>query len=347
MIELQPAVMAGLNQPLPDPDVIRDKLQFAIELEHATIPLYLYALYSLDAQKNRDIARIVQSIVIEEMMHMTLAANVLNAIGGTPRLDHPDFVPKFPGPLPGGVQAQLNVHLAAFSMPQLDVMLEIEQPEHPIAFPAASIGAPPVTIGLFYSAISEAIAAHGPALFVAPPFRQIGPDLMDGAIVVTDVATAQQAIQIIIDQGEGTSTTPLDAVGGDLAHYYRLNQIAKGHRLVPTPGRGQAPEDQYAYSGAPITLDPGGVYPVATDPGPYAPGTAEAAANDNFNYDYTGLLKCLEAMFLGDATTEQMDTALGLMYSLKGQATAMMAGQPDPTKHFGPTFTYQPTNPSA
>jgi len=37
-----------------------------------------------------------------------------------------------------------------------------------------------------------------------------------------------------------------------------------------------------------------------------------------------------------------METAIGLMTSLKIQAKKMMAGRLDPASHFGPTFTYQP-----
>ena len=34
------------------------------------------------------------------MLHMTIAANVLNAIGGEPRIDTPEFIPEFPMNLP-------------------------------------------------------------------------------------------------------------------------------------------------------------------------------------------------------------------------------------------------------
>jgi hypothetical protein len=39
-------------------------------------------------------------VVIEEMLHMTIAANVLNAVGGHPAIDRPDFVPNYPEDLP-------------------------------------------------------------------------------------------------------------------------------------------------------------------------------------------------------------------------------------------------------
>ena len=168
---------------------------------------------------------------------------------------------------------------------------------------------------------------------------------MRESVVVVNVATAQQAINTIIEQGEGTTTSPLE--GGGIvdapAHYYRFMEIQKGYQLVAdttAPGG-------YAYNGAPIPFDPTGVYPVATNPAlcPYPPGSVQASANNNFNYTYTSLLSALHALFNGDASQNRMNIAIGLMMSLKGQAKAMMAGIPDPTVFTGPSFEYQPVNP--
>ena len=38
-------------------------------------------------------ATIIHSVVVEEMLHMTTAANVLNAVGGAPLIDSPTFRP--------------------------------------------------------------------------------------------------------------------------------------------------------------------------------------------------------------------------------------------------------------
>src|SRR5690606_2357790 len=78
-------------------------LQNAIELEHSTIPPYLTALFSIRPGTSTEARKIVHSIVIEEMMHMTIAANILNAIGGKPQINNPRFVPVYPGPLPMGI----------------------------------------------------------------------------------------------------------------------------------------------------------------------------------------------------------------------------------------------------
>jgi Ferritin-like len=345
MIRLQRSMIEGLTGPKPSLHKVQQSLQHAVMLEHATIPVYLYALYSLDAARNPEIASIIQSVVVEEMLHMVLSCNVLNAIGGSPVINTPDFIPDYPGPLPGGVESQLTVQLAPFSQDQLQTFLTIEEPEHPLNFPTALAATDTITIGEFYAAISTALGVLGNGIFVSPPRNQIGPDLMEEAVVVTDVPSAQQALRTIVDQGEGTSTSPEEVVGGNYAHYYRYMQIQKGHLLVLTPG-GPDPEHQYAYTGAPIPFDPSGVYAAPTNPGNYPPGSAAAFANDNFNYTYTSLLNALHQLANGDATSDQFNRALGLMMSLKGQAKAMMSGIPNPKEIIGPSFQYQPVNPA-
>lgn len=353
MILLKPELVQKLAAPTSAQD-LWPALQQAIELEHATIPPYLYAKYSL-MPSNQQISAIIDSVVIEEMLHMTLAANVLNALGGTPAIGNPGFIPSYPGPLPGGVESGLIVHLAPFSSTQLQAFLTIEEPEDPLNIPTQTAAlaagtAQPITIGQFYTAISDAIGMLGDGAFVDPPRNQIGPDIMtesavmQNAVVVTDVATAQQAINTIIEQGEGTTTSPEEVVGTfGPAHYYRYMQIQKGGMLVENPpGSGNFVYDTVNY---PVKFDPAGVYPLPTDPTAAGYSGAQALANDNFNYTYTSLLIALNSFFNGVNTEDQFNVAIGLMMSLKGQAKAMMAGIPNPAVFTGPSFQYQPVIP--
>jgi hypothetical protein len=327
---------------------VQTALQHAVKLEHATIPTYLYGLYSLDADKNADIAGILQSVVIEEMLHMTLASNVLNALGGSPVIDKPDFIPPFPGKLPGGVESSMCVHLRPFSMDQLETYLGIEEPADPLDFPVLNLAVgveQPITIGQFYDGIMKAIAKLPASDFHGSPRNQVGPDLMPEAVVVVDNATAQQALTAIVEQGEGTATSPQEVIGDRLAHYYRFLEIKKGRRLVQTnPGEHPA---RWAYSGAPIVLDASGVYPLPDDPSAasYPAGSAQRKACDTFNYTYTSLLKSLHLLFGGANNRAQLDRALGLMMSLKELAKAMASGIPDPAVVTGPSFEYTPVNP--
>src|SRR4051794_4535150 len=63
-----------------DIDWVREGLQVAIELEWGTIPPYLYAWWSIDTRNDGDpddVAGAFRRIVIEEMLHMSIACNLL------------------------------------------------------------------------------------------------------------------------------------------------------------------------------------------------------------------------------------------------------------------------------
>lgn len=360
MIQLKTSMLEGLDPLAPSLDAVKEKLQKAIELEHATIPIYLYALYSLIPGRNDAIAAIIDSVVVEEMLHMTLACNVLNAIGGAPKIDKPPengkpgFIPTFPGPLPGGVQSSHTFHLRPFSMGQLEAFLEIEEPANKFVFKSmAALAQKPITIGTFYHQIIatlQALDSQSPPGVTWTGGKQIDGSLMYGAIAVDSFATARDALMIIVEQGEGTSTSPSEVDGDGYAHYYRFQQIKKGHMLqkVPNPPSDK-PDEGWRFDGSAIPFDPAGVYKVPDDPAQAGYTGQARVINDNFNYTYTSLLKSLHAMFNGDSTADQFNRAIGLMMSLKQQARAMMAGIPNPNptqvNFVGPSFEYQPVNP--
>ena len=98
-----------------------------------------------------------------------------SARGARPRLFTPSFVPRYPGRLPGGVEKQLTVRLRAFSLGQLRVFIDLEEPRDPLSLRAGAVDDEPTTaIGEFYAAI----AALGDGALTDEPRRQVGPDLM-------------------------------------------------------------------------------------------------------------------------------------------------------------------------
>ncbi len=129
-------IRALMSVPFNQHDItwLKSSLQAAVELEFATIPPYLCALWSIKDQSGEVYGRI-QKIVLQEMLHMGSACNMLTTIGGTPSINIPSAVPKYPGPLPGGVRPQLTVALEGLSKRVVaDVFMEIEYPEHgPVA----------------------------------------------------------------------------------------------------------------------------------------------------------------------------------------------------------------------
>jgi Ferritin-like len=346
MIRIRPEVSGLLRA--RDAAAVAASLQAAIELEHATIPPYLYALYSLGSGANSAVADIIQSVVVEEMLHLTLVANILNGLGGSPVFDSPSLIPHYPGPLPGSVEGELVVGLAPCSVDLVkNTFMIIEQPEHPSVFPAKMMAAgQPVTIGQFYRTIRATIVDLGDEAFSRQPRNQVTTSLLKDTVVVTDVATACQAIDTIIDQGEGTATTPGEIVGTDYAHYYRFAEIANGRRLIRNPQAGPStpPDQQYIYDGDPVTLDPAQIFDVPANPtaASYPDGSPARKACITFNYTYTSLLKCLHATFNGEPGALQ--AAIGIMMSLREQAIDMMAGTTTAGTPAGPTFEWQPVN---
>ena len=301
MIRLERSTVAGLEgESLLL--AVHGALQSAIELEHATIPLYLYALFSLREGENREVAAILRSVVVEEMLHMVLLANVGNALGARPRLFTPSFVPRYPGRLPGGVEKQLTVRLRAFSLGQLRVFIDLEESRDPLSLRAGAVDDDPTTtIGEFYAAIAAAIAALGDGALADEPRRQVGPDLMGGAIVVRDVATALDALDTIVEKGEGTGTSPEEVDGpsgaNDVAHFYRLCQIREGRTLV------RAADATYAFAVAAIPFELNGVLALPDDPRArgYRTGSAGRRAMDAVNHTYTSMLARLDDLVNGHA----------------------------------------------
>jgi rubrerythrin len=317
---------------------LRRALQTAIELEHSTIPPYLTALYSIKEGRNTEVARIIRSVVIEEMLHMAMACNLLNAIGGHPSIDRPGFVPTYPGRLPGGLRPDLTVTLRKCSIAQLrDVFMSIEEPAVTVD-PVEQAGQ---TIGWFYDRIEEAFQqlSERENLFTGDPARQVSEwKGVGNLVVVTDLASARAAIHEIVEQGEGAS--PINPEDGydELAHYYKFAEIVHGRRIVLEKGG-------YSYTGEPIPFDEDGVWPMADDPNTQnlPPDSQQRLQSAEFNQIYRNLLEALHQVF--NSHPDRLNAAVGLMFSLGLQAQSLMSMPIEPglPQTVGPSFQYPAT----
>lgn len=316
-------------------------LQNAVELEHSTIPPYLTAMYSLKDGTNDDIGRLIRSIVVEEMLHLTIAGNILVAIGGHPAINTPNFIPKYPGHLPMSIGgADFVVGIEAFSKPLVEnVFMRIEEPEHPIPVQTLALGeAVPdfATIGEFYAALKEKLAelvGQGKPVFTVGPDRQVLRWFPKNELFpIVDLKSACRGIDIIVDQGEGTSTDPFQSPG-DPAHYYKFGEILHGRTIVKT-------DTGYAYAGAPIPFDPAGIYPMKPNPkiADFEPGSQAHTRVSEFAYAYSSLLNALHQAFNG--APGRIDTAIGLMYELKMIAVSLMETPVGNGQTAGPSYEY-------
>ena len=329
-------------------DDLRCHLQVALELEHATIPPYLCALYSIPDGSNVTASGLIRSVAMEEMLHMVLAANLLNAIGGTPLVNDPTFIPSYPTYLPNSDDSFV-VNLLPFGRDALDTFLLIERPTPPDA-----PGDPDKfhTIGEFYLGILAGFERLAPtpeaekALFCGDPKRQVtGASWYYGGggapIEVHDLATAKQAILEICEQGEGFDHTMYDHDDqfgqiDELAHYYRFNEICAERRYTASDSPLQPP------TGDALIVDWSGRHPMGANPkmAEYVNQPEILTLMTGFNRRYTALLNSLHDAFNGRPAA-LMD-AVPIMYELKYRAQSLMtipSGRADGTTA-GPSFEY-------
>jgi hypothetical protein len=336
-------------QPLASDDDLRAALQNAIRLEHSTIPPYLTALATLKGNTDsvKYARKVIREIVVNEMLHMTLACNILNAIGGHPVIADANFVPKYPHELPMGIAGDLVVHLRRYSKALVEnTFMKIEEPEIILDIPTMptvlEAVAEPITIGQFYAGISARIAGH-PELFTGDPELQVS-NQFQGEVIVTDVDSALLAIETIKEQGEGTPKSPLD-LQNDVAHYYAFQQFSKGMRIVKNAA---SPVKVSFDLAQPITIDDtADVIQMVDDPPTVTYDPADARAEQlsvEADASYSNILRALHRGFNGDpskSVDEAVDAMTGEFKSivrdlLQQQLTAgPLAGQ-----FAGPRFRY-------
>jgi hypothetical protein len=338
-------------------EVLHVHLMAAIELELLTIPPYLTAMYSLGGE-NEKAEEIIKSVVMEEMMHMALAANVLNAVGGKPELTTGGYVPRYPAKIPFHEPETFQVSLLPYGQEALKTFLAIENPNHSgVEPPPASAGAavPRVyelaaennykTIGEFYGAIQQgiqALDARG-GLFTGQAGRQIGPKIFRPApnsgrmIEVKDLTTAMEALDLIVDQGEGDVKDPgpgekFDAEG-QLAHFYLFKELSEGREYL----EGDSPDKP---TGPPIDLDSAAILPMKPNlRAEELSGELQVEA-EAFNAAYTRLLGQIQEGI--DGEPKSLFGAYRTMTLLGGDAEALLRKPLDDGSglNAGPTFEY-------
>jgi ferritin-like protein len=256
MSTLQSRYPIDPQKPITTIDGLRNHLAQAAAVELSTVPLYLYAAYSIKTQGykqwNPGISafRAIRSVVIEEMLHLCLARNLLLAIDGADHVHFYDrhFVPDYPTPMLHRVPTlQLQLEPASPTLMR-EIFMPLEQP--------AATDAPPQpesynTLGQFYAAIEagfELLDGEDPETLWRDPHTDFQYDRAywnnDGGgspLIVQNLTTAKQAIATIVEQGEGAAPgdedvplSPADPKLGlnELSHYAKFSRIADGIDII-------------------------------------------------------------------------------------------------------------------
>lgn len=311
-------------------------LQAAIALELYTIPAYLCGMWSIiNPSDPYSIAayELIQSVVLEEMLHMGLACNMLTTLGGWPAIT----APTYPGNLPGGVRPELTVQLAGLTKDVVhDVYMQIEYPQHPVPMAAETYP----TIGAFYDAIAQAFQGLDPKKIKNE--RQlstgIGPNPHDALFPIASIDDALKAVDTIKEQGEGTSRSPdtSPTFGSELAHYYKFGEIYNGATFI------QVSDGKWDYKGDPIPFPQ--AWPMAPVPAggyPQLPTAEQTALLQQFDQNFADLLSHLQAAwYVGDSN--HLNTAINFMFQLGPLAQQLMQiplpPSPQTAGNYGPDF---------
>jgi hypothetical protein len=263
----------------------------AAELEHMIMCQYLFAEFTLKSGTEEGLTeeqaeaverwrKVIGGIAVEEMLHLALVYNLLTAIGGAPTFNRPNF-PQLCGYFP----SRLQLDLMPFGERALKHFLYLERPEGmelqpadgfvPCAPPREPVTAAEImprpqeytTVGQLYRGIADGlraiVAAHGEErVFIGVPQAQATPERFHWPqlTAVTDLASALEAVERIIEQGEGARGDWRDA------HYGRFldmwDEFHELRRADPTfdPARPVVP----AFTRQPFDID--AQQTVITDP---------------------------------------------------------------------------------
>jgi hypothetical protein len=324
---------------------LREYLYIALQLEHATIPPYLTALYSIRPGTNSDAYHIMRVVAVEEMLHLTLGANMLNAVGGSPDLTTPGFVPDYPAFLPDGA-TDFQVSRRRFSRECVQNFLQIERPRETsdeqsrlvrrsvrrsaskAQLLAVVPGEPSMqyySIGEFYAEIGQGFRylhkEMGDALFSGDPARQVAKEYFYSGggelFTVTDLASAEAAIRLISEQGEGYGGRIYYDDQRELAHYYRFEQLMLGRYYLSGDQPGQP-------TGPALSVDWDSSYPIKQDAhlADYPVGSELSDAAVAFNRAYADFLGLLTEAFTG--RPDLLIEAVTVMFRLRDLMTQLI-----------------------
>jgi hypothetical protein len=337
-------------QPLNSVEDAWAMLQMAIELEFSTLPPYLYAKFSILPDTNARAAANLGEIVGQEMVHLCLACNILNALGGSPVLTN---APHYPGPLPGDIGPPdgdpITVCLLPFSLAAMQQGMAIERPEQPINIKEAMLEGTAgddgtETIGQFYGRLDQFLATLDESAWHVGRNQIDDSQFFQGQLLaVNNYADAHVAISQIVSEGEGSTDSPLD-FQSEVSHYYRFDELARN--LVLT--KSEQPSG-YQWGPEAVGVDFTAAYPAICNPQIHDFSKEPQAAQDAqhaCNLAYSQLIDMLQLAFNGQRG--QLGLAVRAMFDLrKAAVVALNTPLADGQSVAGPSFLYHPPSAGA
>jgi hypothetical protein len=320
---------AALETPESKRDVnwVRDHLQTALALELSTLPPYLTAFWSI--KDPGVIWALLSSIAKQEMLHLGLVCNCLNALRTRPRIAFAEVVQTYPAHLPGGVHVDLLVPLQRFSLEAIaSIFMKIEEP---LWKPSVTFGGEEwPTIGAFYEAIVAAVEKLSAKQFAANHKQIEVPD--PPLFAVNSKKDCLAALNTIMVQGEGTDGNPkYGPAEDDIAHYYKFAEILHGRKFIQL-------KKCWSYAGDEIPrLNPKtDIYPMADVPPEGYPQSLK------FDWLFTEMLLSLQNAWdtgSADILIQQAETYMTNM-TIEARALMQLPKLDGSGETYGPTFRF-------
>lgn len=339
---------------------LENMLQKAILFELSTIPVYMTALISIKPGTNLVAANLIRSVMMEEMLHMTLAGNILTSIGGKMVIGA-DHIPSYPLSLEFNGQRfkdrEFEVNLAPMTRSNIETFTRIELPDgwedseqELSAIP--EIDVPGYTVGQFYKLLEYKLITlcekYGePKVFIGKSHHQINLNYYWSGggkpIKISSLSEAKEAIEVIMTQGEGTSRSIYDGdefyfdQRNEVAHFFRFREILFGRYY-------QHGDDPHAPpTGDQFEVDYKQVYPVKVNAvsSDYKHDPQMSSLNQDFNRKYSTMLRLITEAFNG--SPDALYTAiLNSMHNMASIAHKMVSTpiHGHPNVHGAPSFEW-------
>ena len=187
-------------------ELVQKHAQVAAAIELYTIPFYTTVMTSIK-DENCYAYKILHGILIEEMMHLQLAANLCLALDTTPNFQFPAYGTDIPFLNPGTV---LNAKMGPLNADTLNTMLAIETPEGTLGAndPTPNGNTTPTfpysSIGEMYHALICGIQSVGASQFSWTTINQQARWIQQGyPQIICNISDAKEAVTAIEEQGEG------------------------------------------------------------------------------------------------------------------------------------------------
>jgi hypothetical protein len=347
-------------------------LNEATELEHSLCCSYLFTALSLksgtedglteaQAEATQRWKQALFKVSVDEMTHLAVVNDLLIAVGAAPNYDRPNFPHGCSYSMPG-----LNIELRRFSAETLRHIIAIEQPaggdlpmhvnphllrtvegdlDNEISFDPYRLASQGDIYEFVLDGLRDMTARLGEAnVFIGPPPSAPLRGFLErhGFEPVHDLAAAERALALVVEQGEGGSADSRDS------HFHRFTSILEEYEALKRDDPGFEPA--FPVLENPFTRTP----PEYSGPVNIFDDEFAIQVSDLFDAIYGAMLQLLARFFVTTEETEAEAVALlrasvqlmrGAIEPLGELLVRLPAGSLHAGYNAGPSFAVKTVHP--